>query len=310
MAALRGAAAAPVPRQRAAVMARLTIRQASQQGFASTLAIHRQIKEGALPVYEEGDAKLLEVDDLIAVFGEPAARQAEAAPAPANGPVDMREFNRLKAELEQKNKKNMWLAADLAEVVRELKDKEARFEKERNRLLTVLEQAQALLLREVERAGGRRAPAADAASEAAVAEAEGSPAPAAPSPRESEAKAAALEAAVPGDEPQPPAAAAEPLVLHTALDVPKPGTGIAGGLPPLPPEGVAAPDHLVLPERKENLNPLIPPLGDPNAPRRGRRALGATTWLLLFALAGGGFAFFEFRTKVLMSVNRVLQALS
>jgi len=293
-------------------MARLTIRQASQQGFASTLAIHRHIKEGMLPVYEEGDAKLLEVDDLIAVFGEPAARQAEAAPGPANGPVDMREFNRLKAELEQKNKKNMWLAADLAEVVRELKDKEAKFEKERNRLLTVLEQAQALLLREVERAGGRRAPAPDAAPEAAAAEA----APAPPPPPESEAKPAAPDVAAPADVPQQPTEAAEPLVLHAALDIPKPETGtdgkdtVTGGLPPLPPEGEAPPDRLVLPERKESLNPLIPPLEDPDAPRHGRRALGATTWLLLFTLAGGGFVFYEFRTKVIMSVNKVLQALS
>ena len=54
----------------------------------------------------------------------------------------------MKSELDQKNKKNMWLAADLAEVVRDLKEKEVKFEAERDRLLKILEQAQALLLRE------------------------------------------------------------------------------------------------------------------------------------------------------------------
>lgn len=140
-------------------MARLTILQASQQGFGSTLTLHRLIKDGSLPIYEEGDAKLIEVDDLITLLGEPAGMTANtntvsdpAAPA-TPGQIDIYEYNRMKSELDQKNKKNMWLAADLAEVVREMKEKEVKFEAERTRLLKVLEQAQALLLREAKRAG-------------------------------------------------------------------------------------------------------------------------------------------------------------
>jgi hypothetical protein len=53
-------------------MARLTILQASQQGFGSTLTVYFYIKDGSLPINEEGDAKLLEVDYLIMLLGEPA----------------------------------------------------------------------------------------------------------------------------------------------------------------------------------------------------------------------------------------------
>ena len=92
-------------------MARLTILQASQQGFANTLTIHRCIKDGQLPVHEEGDTKLLEVDDLVGVFGEPggtATADDETQPANTNlngNSIDIGEYNRLKVELDQKNKK-------------------------------------------------------------------------------------------------------------------------------------------------------------------------------------------------------------
>jgi len=106
-----------------------------------------------LPIYEEDDVKLLEVDDLIPLLGEPGApdNDNETARDPEN--LDIYEYNRMKSELDQKNKKNMWLTADLAEATRDLKEKEADFNAERDRLLKILEQAQALLLREAKRAG-------------------------------------------------------------------------------------------------------------------------------------------------------------
>ena len=134
-------------------MARLTILQASQQGFGSTLTIHRHIKDGSLPMYEEGDVKLLEVDDLIALFGEPGAPTNDNQSISDPAEIDIYEYNRMKSELDQITKKNLWLAADLAEVGREIKEKEATFHAERARLLKILEQAQALLLREAKRAG-------------------------------------------------------------------------------------------------------------------------------------------------------------
>jgi len=42
--------------------------------------------------------------------------------------IDIYEYNRMNCHLNKKNKKNKWLSADLAEVVRALKDKEAKFE--------------------------------------------------------------------------------------------------------------------------------------------------------------------------------------
>jgi uncharacterized protein involved in exopolysaccharide biosynthesis len=53
--------------------------------------------------------------------------------------IDIYEYNLTNSDLDQKKKKNKWLEADLAEVVRELKDKEAKCEAEHDRLLKVLE---------------------------------------------------------------------------------------------------------------------------------------------------------------------------
>ena len=64
-------------------------------------------------------------------------------------------------------------------------------------------------------------------------------------------------------------------------------------------------------DEEKNNNPLMPPLEDGSARQSGGgRALGTMTWLLLFVLAGGGFVFYEFRTKVMTSVAKVLQAFS
>jgi hypothetical protein len=312
-----------------AVMARLTILQASQQGFGSTLTIHRHIKDGLLPVYEDGDTKLLEVSDLIAVFGEPRTSiTQDDRPVAANGQADPREVSRLRAELDQAQKKNMWLQADLAEAVREVKEKEAKFDKERERLLTVLEQAQALLLRAEGKIGPIKPAAAPAkADDAPRAEA---PAPAeatASSEKSPEAKVSVASGAASEAIPARPGAhdlrGIETIKGDASAD-PEADKIVSSKMTPEQaklfapfadgPEPASAADSKEKKEKKpekENLNPLIPPLEDPNAKSAGNgRALGAMTWLLLFVLAGGGFVFYEYRTKVLAGVAKVLQAFS
>jgi hypothetical protein len=306
-------------------MARLTILQASQQGFGSTLTIHRHIKDGTLPVYEEGDTKLLDVDDLISVFGEPGepggAAGDRVAPA-ANGQIDIHEFNRIKAELDQKNKKNMWLAADLAEVVRELKEKEASFEKERNRLLTVLEQAQALLLREAGKDGELKTALDQTGDATAVADAMGAfDASTDQQPIDTGIETGAAIAT--GDQPDletPAAPIDNPVAQSLEGLLPKLEASPAdAGIPEPSDDNVigaeAGIDHTIesnidVPEPDQTgmqteQNPLMPPLDDPNASLKKTRSIGVTTWVLLIAMIGGGFLAFEYRAHVIAGLSKL-----
>lgn len=324
-------------------MARLTILQASQQGFGSTLTIHRHIKDGSLPVYEEGDAKLLEVDDLITVFGAPIAPVNGNGTSPADDEqmiaavdqIDIYEYNRMKSELDQKNKKNMWLAADLAEVVREMKEKESKFEAERDRLLKVLEQAQALLLREGKRLGGGQKSA------------NGSAAPA----DQSDQAAASVEI-------EQPAAQMDPMMVHqpadqSELDSPSadaarmpdlqyeemPGSdgeataedsvldteGMqAATVSEAPSEYPADAPAIVVDEETRALkrgrsrlgvdpvNPLVSPDDgeeeEEEAPRKFGR-IGTSTWIMLLTLVGCVIVFLKFWPQIMSSVEHVMQTL-
>lgn len=314
-------------------MARLTILQASQQGFGSTLTIHRHIKDGTLPIYEDGDTKLLDVDDLIAVFGEPGVVAGDTVAPAANGQVDIHEFNRIKAELDQKNKKNMWLAADLAEVVRELKEKEASFEQERNRLLTVLEQAQALLLREAGKDGKLKA-AIEKAGTATLTAIDPStsdePPVQAPTPATDAAPEVSIEFGSDietGDQAQPDMSEKEESAgqeqdlndLLAKLDSPdgdsaadKTEGDLKDAFDTL--DGGAGSD-IDLPESevgvlKADSNPMMPPLDDPDAKPGKSRSIGIATWTLLIAMAGGGFLLFQFRANVVSALAKLGKVVS
>lgn len=327
-------------------MARLTILQASQQGFGSTLTIHRHIKDGTLPVYEDGDTKLMDVDDLISVLGEPGIAAADTVAPAANGHVDIHEFNRIKAELEQKNKKNMWLSADLAEVVRELKEKEASFEKERNRLLTVLEQAQALLLRESGK-GGQPKAASDFAGTASAAADTGAfiaaetdstasvepettpdviPAVTAEDSTDVSIEFGAdldsgetsIPAALLADSGNPVGQSLEELLPK--LGIPDPNAQATDTLTGDAPDSIdtAAPASesvIDTPPAGENqaqqeVNPMMPPLDDPGAKSRKGRSVGVSTWVMLLLMIGGGFLIFEYRAKVVSSLTKLGKVLS
>ena len=53
---------------------RITISQAAQVGYASRPTIYRKIKDGQLDVFNDGGVKLVDVPQLISVFGEPGGR--------------------------------------------------------------------------------------------------------------------------------------------------------------------------------------------------------------------------------------------
>jgi hypothetical protein len=314
-------------------MARLTILQASQQGFGSTLTIHRHIKEGSLPIYEEGDTKLLEVDDLIALLGEPGKLMNVDETVAEPSEIDIYEYNRMKSELDQKNKKNMWLAADLAEVVRELKDKESKFEAERDRLLKVLEQAQALLLREAKRAGGAlkkadisalkidQVAAGDDATDPAEPQA-----PAIPENKAPDLSVGQAASDTHGDETalmpnMSPEGLLPPKDAESAPETEGPDAGITpesalSGMSPEPLAGTLdAPSTPTVDGPRSRIginpiNPLTPPLQETADKPRKSRLIGTMLLLMLASVAGVGFVFFEFRTQFMSSIDQIMKTLA
>ncbi|MDA1326578.1 MAG: hypothetical protein O3C34_17770 [Proteobacteria bacterium] len=321
-------------------MARLTILQASQQGFGSTLTIHRHIKDGDLPIYEEGGAKLLEVDDLITLFGEPGNRVSnDRTIASAVGQIDIYEYDRMKSELDQKNKKNMWLAADLAEVVRELKEKEIKFEAERDRLLKILEQAQALLLREAKRAGAglKRADGSTPMSNRFATDGHAAGLTESQPPTNLETVLIDSDAGpltIPSErelfqgeistslEEMPTfkgdGSAASPSVEATS---PNAQTDTSETAPEtLPNPKGSQPTIIVKDENRPKkrpksriganpVNPLIPPLEDETDTPRKSRLFGTMTWILLSALVGCGAVFFKFQPQIMSSVAEITKVL-
>ncbi len=51
-------------------MARISISEAANHGYAARMTIYRAIKDGRLTTHLEGQKKLLDIADLVSVFGE------------------------------------------------------------------------------------------------------------------------------------------------------------------------------------------------------------------------------------------------
>ena len=118
-------------------MARITISEAARQGYAARPTIYRHIKSGKLSVTEEGDQKLIDVAELVRVYGEPGGSKADAGTGGGNVQVAVLESerDRLKGELER-------MQARLREAEDEVKAEREKAEKERDRFLGIVENAQ------------------------------------------------------------------------------------------------------------------------------------------------------------------------
>lgn len=110
----------------------LTISEAATVGYASRPTIYRKIGSGELQTHVEAGQKKVDIADLIRVFGEPGERKAVVG-ADAKALATQAENDQLKQELLQ-------LKASLAEKEKALDDARASAEKDRDRLLTQIEE--------------------------------------------------------------------------------------------------------------------------------------------------------------------------
>lgn len=111
---------------------RITISKAAKVGYASRPTIYRKIDSGELQTHVEAGQKKLDVADLVRVFGEPGERNVVTT-ADAKALATQAENDQLKQELLQAK-------AALADKERALEDARVSAEKERDRLLTQIEE--------------------------------------------------------------------------------------------------------------------------------------------------------------------------
>lgn len=111
---------------------RITISKAAKVGYASRPTIYRKIDSGELQTHVEAGQKKLDVADLVRVFGEPGERNVVTT-ADAKALATQAENDQLKQELLQAR-------AALADKERALEDARVSAEKERDRLLTQIEE--------------------------------------------------------------------------------------------------------------------------------------------------------------------------
>jgi uncharacterized small protein (DUF1192 family) len=134
-------------------MARVTIAQATKAGFSSRAGLYRAIHAGKLALTEEGGKKVLDVADLVRVFGEPSQRPVKATQIAAAPDLGIR------AELEKRVQE---LVEEKARLEHELsKERDASREavaaaaQERAKLLELVENGQKALA-ERRRSPGRK----------------------------------------------------------------------------------------------------------------------------------------------------------
>lgn len=117
-------------------MARITITEAAKQGYKSRSQINKDVRSGRLSSFEERGRKVVDVADLIALYGEPGSKAA-SAPIPttkADAERD-RENEELKAELQQ-------IKAELADARRTIDDKDKAATEERQKFIELVENSQ------------------------------------------------------------------------------------------------------------------------------------------------------------------------
>ena len=123
-------------------MARITVLQAHRAGYASRATIYRRINLGKLSVHEIGGTTLVDVADLVRLFGEPGEKKGE--PEKLQGP-DVATRAKLEAAVELLEAELLAANRDRDEAQRRASDVQDKAEAERDRLLAIVETTQRLL---------------------------------------------------------------------------------------------------------------------------------------------------------------------
>jgi hypothetical protein len=115
-------------------MAKITIVEAARQGFKSRSQINKDVRAGKLPSVEERGRKVVDVADLVRLYGEPGAAPVDTSPAAAiNDKRSKVWFSRMPLE------------SDLLEARSKLEDERNAAAKERDRLMELVESGNKLL---------------------------------------------------------------------------------------------------------------------------------------------------------------------
>lgn len=124
-------------------MARITITEAMKRGFASKPTIYRRIKDGSLSTHLDGKTRVLDVADLVQVFGEPGE---DPGRSPATPPVEEAvRLGRLEAELEAAKAEVEHLRRERDKARQEASDEREHGRKREDKLLDMVQATQRLL---------------------------------------------------------------------------------------------------------------------------------------------------------------------